>query len=186
MQEIDADIEEAIQQMNSVMVSSIWIPSSAASFKLLSRPDNPAQGCSEADINSVNSEALYEEHMENILYIDLIKANKIFCPHLDCTVQGSTKFFALNDTGADVSCMSMRTFREILIDKQPPKKKKPMLIVRGASNQILESVGHYDFNLVFQDGKTGMQEFIVFKELNTGLILGMDFITDHALTFLPT
>ena len=61
-----------------------------------------------------------------------------------------------------------------------------MLLVRGVSNRILELVGHCDFNLVFQDSKTATQEFIVFMELNTGLILRMDFITNHALTYLPT
>ena len=59
-----------------------------------------------------------------------------------------------------------------------------MLLVWGSSIRILESVGHYEFHLVFQDGKMITREFINFKELNTGLILGMDFITDRALTIL--
>ena len=81
--------------------------------------------------------------------------------------------------------MSLKTFCEIPIHLRTSRKSKQML-VWGASNPIQESVCHYNFNLEFQDGKTATQKFIVFKELNTWLILGMDFITNHALTFLPT
>ena len=37
----------------------------------------------------------------------------------------------------------------------------------------------------FKD-KNVTQQVTVFRELNSGMILGMDFITDHKLTFLPT
>ena len=162
-------------------MSSIQIPS-------IQQPhlNDPTQGCYGAEVNLVNSEALYQNHKEKIEDIDFIKANKRICQLLDCTVHGTTKTFALYNKGVDVLCMSLKTFCKILIHLRPPKKSKQMLLVQGALNCVLESVVHYDFQLLFKEGKTMIQEFAVFKELNTGLILGMDFITDHTLTILPT
>ena len=68
----------------------------------------------------------------------------------------------------------------------PPRKKQgPAGLTRGASNRVLEAVGTYDFDLKFKD-HTVKQQMTVFQELNSVMILGMDFITNPKLTFLPT
>ena len=126
--------------------------------------------------------------MSDVLDLDLLKANKDKKrPHLSCVVQGLVKTSALYDTGADITCMSLKTFRDIPINKRPPKLVglEP-LRVKGASGRVLESTGTYDLELSFQDKKKVIQRVMVFKELNAGMILGMDLITDHALTYLPS
>ena len=98
---------------------------------------------------------------------------------------GKAKVSALYDTGADISCMALSTFREIPIHLRPKKKPVPPVRARGAGNRLLEAVGTYDFDLGFKD-RTVSQQITVFRELNSGVILGMDLITDHQLTFLPS
>ena len=98
---------------------------------------------------------------------------------------GQVKTSALYDTGADICCMALSTFRAIPLQLRPKKKQVPPVLAKGANNRVLEAIGSYDFELKFKD-RSVIQQVTVFRELNSGLILGMDFITDHKLTFLPT
>jgi len=93
--------------------------------------------------------------LSDILEIDFLKANKDkFRPHLTCVVQGLVSTSALYDTGADITCMSLKTFREIPIHKRPPKLTGlTPLRVRGASNRVLESTGTYDLDIEFDDNR---------------------------------
>ena len=80
-------------------------------------PDVPHLDYNEAEVDLVDSMALQQNHMENILYIDFIKTIKRFCPGLNCTVLRLTKTFGLHDPGAHVSCMSLKTFCPALLDQ---------------------------------------------------------------------
>ena len=118
----------------------------------------------------------------NKLSSSLKKPSRPFVP---ITVN-KTNLTALYDTGADVSCMSINTFRKLFpdVDKRPKKLQKDAL-TSGATGSRLESAGRYYMPFKIQN-----KEFIfpvsVFNNLNEKMILGIDFIVKFSLGYDPT
>ena len=107
--------------------------------------------------NLLDTHNLYLDHMSHVLKIDFLKATKMVRPHLDCVVMGQVKTSALYDTGADIRCMALSTFRTIPLPFRPKRKQVPPVLAKGANNRVLEAVGSYDFELQFKDRKVTQQ-----------------------------
>ena len=90
---------------------------------------------------------------------------------------------ALYDTGADISCISERVFREIPIELRPKKLNSPPYF-KTAGKEVLSPKGKYEFQVVVE-GQKKTNAFYVINNLSEDVILGMDFIRTHQLTFCP-
>jgi hypothetical protein len=91
----------------------------------------------------------------------------------------------LYDTGADISCISEKVFRQLPPLYRPQKlasDKTPNF--RSAGGQPLPVRGLYEFNLKV-DKKFIKHKFYVIPDLNEPLILGIDFIQQHQLWYCP-
>ena len=88
----------------------------------------------------------------------------------------------LFDTGAAISCMSLKAFRTIPI-KHRPKKIGEGCGAKGATGSSLIPVGQYLMPIRW-NGKSVMQPMVVFQHLNTPLILGIDGINNLGITYL--
>ena len=89
----------------------------------------------------------------------------------------------LYDTGADVSCLDEKLFREIPIQDRPKKiVEKRRSTFTSASGNELTINGKYLFPLQIGPKKIEHEIFVV-KNLNEKLILGIDFILKHQLNY---
>jgi len=84
-------------------------------------------------------------------FIDQIetKINKMHVrPYVRCLLQQAFPVKALYDTGADITCISLETFRNIPVDQRPPKdlhaKDKRIAV---ASAETLTTCGTYHFDI---------------------------------------
>jgi hypothetical protein len=117
-----------------------------------------------------------------------IKSNlkpKFNRPYLWVQVQNAIKIRGLYDTGADISCMSEKIFRQLPPQKRPIKldiDKFPNF--RSAGGQPLPVRGLYKI-LFTLNGKQIKHPCYVIPELNEPLILGIDFIQQHQLWYCP-
>ena len=97
----------------------------------------------------------------------------------------NTKFSALFDTGADISCISEKLFRQIPVNNRPQKlPPDPNCLFKSAGGQTLDVKGKYRLPISMQ-GKNVSHNFYVIKDLNEPAILGIDFITEQKLQFCP-
>jgi hypothetical protein len=106
-------------------------------------------------------------------------------PYLWVNVQNALKVRGLYDTGADISCMSEKIFRQI-----PPHNRRKKLDIdkspnfRSAGGQPLPVRGLYEFTFHI-NSKFIKHGCYVIQELNEPLILGIDFIQQHQLWYCP-
>jgi hypothetical protein len=106
-------------------------------------------------------------------------------PYLQTKIQNAVSVKGLNDTGADISCLSLRVFRQIPHELRPKKlenHKLPQFKVAGG--QILPVCGRYQFRVQIGT-KTLQHEFYIIPELSEPLTLGIDFIQQHQLWYCP-
>lgn len=92
----------------------------------------------------------------------------------------------LYDTGADISCISDKTFRKLSPDNRPPRLIDiSRSTFKSANGDPLEVRGKY--LLKVRMGKTEVEHpFFVVKNLSEDLILGIDFIHTHELNYNAT
>ena len=77
-----------------------------------------------------------------------LKLNKMHVrPYVRCIIQKAVSVRALYDTGADITCMSKKTFRGIPIEKRPVKMNVPNNTVGIASASSMTSLGTYKMTL---------------------------------------
>jgi len=100
-------------------------------------------------------------------------------PYLWVSVQKTLRLRGLYDTGADISCMSEKVFRQLPLNARPKKldSDKPQKF-KSAGGEPLPVRGLYEFNLRIGE-KVLTHQFYVIPELNEPLILGIDFIQKH-------
>jgi hypothetical protein len=118
-------------------------------FKLVSSSDSaPAQSCSPAIIEN----AL--QFLYNKIMIDAINEIKQTLkpsfrrPYLTLNLQNCTSIKGLYDTGADISCVSEKYFRQIPLNHRPVKLKDGTLSrFKTAGGQPLTVRGWYKFNV---------------------------------------
>ena len=91
----------------------------------------------------------------------------------------------LYDTGADVSCISERMFRQIPVDQRPPR-------LPGESAQRFKAAGGHELSckgrylIPITVGKKQVEyPCFVIQNLSEEAILGYDFISDQNLSFDP-
>ena len=92
---------------------------------------------------------------------------------------------ALYDTGADISCISEKLFRQIPIFSCP--KLIPSLTgqeITNANGTFLEVKGAYMMMMRIL-GKNIMHRIFVVRDLSEPVILGSDFIHQHQLSYCP-
>jgi hypothetical protein len=106
-------------------------------------------------------------------------------PYLWVNVQNALKVRGLYDTGADISCMSEKIFRQIPPQNRPQKLNMDKLPnFRSAGGQPLPVRGVYEFAFNI-NSKLIMHQCYVIPDLNEPLILGIDFIKQHQLWYCP-
>jgi hypothetical protein len=106
-------------------------------------------------------------------------------PYLWVNVQNALKVRGLYDTGADISCMSEKIFRQIPPQNRPQKldmTKSPNFC--SAGGQPLPVRGLYEFAFSINSKLIKHQCYII-PDLNEPLILGIDFIQQHQLWYCP-
>ena len=91
----------------------------------------------------------------------------------------------LYDTGADISCISEKEFRQIPIENRPPKLPQPVSQqFKSASGDRLQVKGLYNLPVRLL-GKNVTHTFCVIKQLSEPAIIGSDFIHLHQLAYCP-
>ncbi len=94
-------------------------------------------------------------------------------------VQNSVSVRGLYDTGADISCLSLKVFRQI--PPEPWRKKIEQSLLpkfKSAGGETLPVHGKYKLK-AHVGTKEIQHEFYVISELNEPLILGIDFIRSN-------
>jgi Retroviral aspartyl protease len=106
-------------------------------------------------------------------------------PYLWVTVQNALKIRGLYDTGADISCMSEKIFRQIPPQNRPQKlamAKSPNFCSAGGQPLPVRGLYEFTFNI---NSKLIRHQCYIIPELNEPLILGIDFIQQHQLWYCP-
>jgi len=106
-------------------------------------------------------------------------------PYLTVNLQNCLAIKGLYDTGADISCLSEKFFRQLPPHHRPTKLQTEALPkFKTAGGQPLKVRGRYNFRV--RIGTKFLQhEFYVISDLNEPLILGIDFIQKHQLWYCP-
>jgi hypothetical protein len=105
--------------------------------------------------------------------------------YLWVNIQNALKIRGLYDTGADISCMSEKFFRELPPHHRPQKLNMDKLPnFCSAGGQPLPVRGLYEFNFRI-NSKFVKHKCYVIPDLNQPLILGIDFIQQHQLWYCP-
>ncbi len=106
-------------------------------------------------------------------------------PYLWVNVQNALKVRGLYDTGADISCMNEKIFRQIPLQNRPQKLDMYKLPnFRSIGGQPLPVRGLYEFAFNI-NSKLIKHQCYVSPDLNEPLILGIDFIQQHQLWYCP-
>ncbi len=106
-------------------------------------------------------------------------------PYLQVKLQNSISVRGLYNTGADISCISLKVFRQLSPQIRPKKLDGGNLPkFKSAGGQIMPVHGKYQFKAQIGT-KVIRHEFYVIPELNEPLILGIDFIQQHQLWYCP-
>ena len=98
---------------------------------------------------------------------------------------GKHQLKMLYDTGADISCISEKEFRQIPVDLRPSKHSNEKVRYQSASGNSLQVKGIYDIPIKVL-GRTVTHTFSVIKQLTDPAILGSDFIHDKQLAYCPS
>ena len=117
----------------------------------------------------------------SIFSLSIFACNKSNRPIISVQTCGLS-FDSLVDTGADISIISEKLFRQIPIDRRPQKLPHSPLSLSTACGGTLQCRGRYLFPLVVQ-GRTCLQPVFVVSNLNTPALLGIDFIHEHGLLY---
>ena len=104
-------------------------------------------------------------------------------PYLDINACGVTSKW-LFDTGAAVSCMSLKQFRTIPVDKRPCKMP-PLTKLVSAASTTLNVIGVYNMPLTLHN-QTITHPVYVCQNLHQPAILGYDAIKRFGIIFDPT
>ena len=105
-------------------------------------------------------------------------------PFISVTIKGH-ELSALYDTGADICCMSIKTFRRLFpVIENRPKKVNRVCNIKGASGAKLMCTGIYEIPMEI-DKKQFVHEVQVFSNLTEDFILGIDFFVKHGLGYDP-
>lgn len=128
-----------------------------------------------ADISiNMRQEALYE--IENIVAKSF---RRPFVP----VIIFNQKIKGLYDTGADVSCLDEKIFREIPVHLRPKKiLEQRKNSFKSATGNELVVKGRYLIPIQIGDRKLKHEIFVV-KNLSEKFILGIDFILTHQLNY---
>ena len=141
-----------------------------------SSPSSPAE---------INNLSIFFQHLikntVNKLSSSFKKPSRPFVP---LTVN-KINLTALYDTGADISCMSTKTFRRLFQAGNRPTKIAKDSVTRGATGSSLDSIGRYMIPLKLEE-RSYLFPFSVFNNLNEDMILGIDFIVKFGLGFDTT
>ena len=106
-------------------------------------------------------------------------------PTTRVTLPGGLQVDSLYDTGACVTMIDEKEFRNIPINKRPQKNVyAPWLTLEGADKKMMQVKGCYAMPITLLDRKI-THFFYVVKNLSSPVILGIDFINQHALTYNP-
>ena len=111
----------------------------------------------------------------------MFRSNKSSRPIINVKACG-VSFDSLVDTGADISIISEKIFRQIPIASRPPKLPDSKLQLGTACGGSLICRGRYMLPLHVQ-GRLCLQTVFVVSNLATPAILGIDFIHAHGLTY---
>ena len=111
---------------------------------------------------------------------DIAKKGRPFIPIN--SVKGLPKKW-LYDTGAGLTCMSLKAFRKIDIQDRPIKLNDKGRTATGASGGALVPMGSYLMPLEFE-GKKIMHPVQVYNNLSTDAILGIDAIHNLGVAYL--
>ena len=96
---------------------------------------------------------------------------------------GELRLKCLFDTGADVSCIKTATFAQSQLTNLPYKKHN-FNNFRAAGGQKLQISGQVELPISI-DNKMVHHPFFLIDNLNEDCILGIDFITNHSLSYNP-
>ena len=106
-------------------------------------------------------------------------------PTIRATLLGGSQVEALYDTGACVTMIDEREFRNIPVNIRPQKDVyAPWLTLEGADKQLMQIRGCYAMPITVANRKI-MHFFYVVKNLSLPVILGIDFINQHSLAYDP-
>ena len=110
------------------------------------------------------------EPTEEICVVDEFQRRGTTFPINNDTKDRKLQFFVLMDTGAIRSCINYSTFSKLNVQLSP--KEVPKVI--GADGGDLGSMGSVELTLILGVNKV-KQEFIVCRQLQRNMILGVDF-----------
>jgi hypothetical protein len=106
-------------------------------------------------------------------------------PYLQVKLQNLVSVRGLCDTGTDISCISLKVFRQISPQHRPRKLEGGILPkFKSAGGQLLPVHGKYQFKAQIGT-KVIEHEFYVIPKLNEPLIIRIDFIQQHQLWYCP-
>ena len=104
---------------------------------------------------------------------------------IQTTLPGGTQVDGLYDTGACVTMIDEREFRNIPINLRPAKDVyAPWLTLEGADKKAMQVRGCYAMTVTVLDRKI-THFFYVVKNLSSPVIFGIDFINQHSLLYNP-
>ena len=106
-------------------------------------------------------------------------ANRPFVPLKVQSLEGKW----LYDTGASVTCMSLKHFRQIHPDNRPPKLQSHLKLI-SAAKTVLKVTGMFMLKFKIFD-KVFSHPVHVCETMNQQGIIGMDIIKRLGLTYLP-
>ena len=106
-------------------------------------------------------------------------------PMIRITLPGGSQVESLYDTGACVSMIDEKEFRNIPINIRPQKDlSAPWLTLHGADHNLMQVKGCYMMRTTIMNRET-VRHFYVVKNLSTPVILGIDFINQHSMAYDP-
>ena len=106
-------------------------------------------------------------------------------PMIRATLLGGVQVEGLYDTGASVTMIDEKEFRNIPVNIRPQKNVyAPWLTLEGADKKMMQVKGCYAMPVTIQNRKI-MHFFYVVKNLSSPLIFGIDFINQHSVAYDP-
>jgi hypothetical protein len=115
--------------------------------------------------------------------IKIASVTKSTRPYLQCDIAGQT-VRALYDTGADVSCVSQNCFEKLRAEGRIYEIQGTKPQFRSAGGQPLNVKGKTEIALQLEKD-TIKHPFFVIDGLNEAMIIGIDFIQKHKLSYCP-
>ena len=140
-------------------------------FKLVSSSvEAPEQSCSPAPITDAVNFLYQKLFNDTVNEIKSTLKPSFRRPYLQVKVQNSVSVRGLYDTGADISCLSLKVFRQIPPQLRPKKVEQSLLPkFKSAGGETLPVHGKYRLKAHIGT-KEIQQEFYVIPDLNEPLI----------------